>query len=219
MISVYGNCQAKQIFLMLTESKNFVNKYGNQAYIALNYIYEKEHMPIEQIIENFQKSKLLIYQPLSEKHKDYSTKHLLKFLPENCERVSFPYIFNDALWGYNVSGNHKDAINGEFELSQSNKIKERFCDNIKILQEKEKETDIKVSDFIIENIQKKELFHTQNHLSPYFFKQICIRILYILNLENDIENLDDRTYATYYPEYKYGYTEDAKRIFNFEFLK
>jgi hypothetical protein len=218
MISIYGNCQSKEIGIMLSKSKNFIDKYGTDTYLALNYIFEKEHRPIDEIIENFKKTDLLIYQPLSEKHYPYSTDNLLKYLPDTCKKISFPYIFNDAFWGYPVAGNFKDGINGDFILSDvyDDPI-QRFFYNIEITKQKESETIVKISDFILKNYTDVELFYTQNHPTPVIIKEACEQILNYLELDNDIKNLDTDEYKTYYGDFRWPYMRSSIETFNFKF--
>lgn len=218
MISVYGNCQSKEISIMLSKSKNFVDAYGTDTYLALNYIFEKEHRPVDEIIENFKKTDILIYQPLSDKHYPYSTNHLLNYLPETCKKVSFPYIFNDAFWGYPVAGNFKDGINGDFILSEAydNPI-DRFLYNVNITKEKEADTVIKISQFILDNYIDVELFYTQNHPTPIIIKELCRQILNYLEIDNDIDYIDHNEYQTYYGDFRWPYLKSAIDTFNFKF--
>lgn len=218
MISVYGNCQSKEISIMLSKSKNFVDMYGTDVYLALNYVFEKEHRPIDEIIENFKKTDILIYQPLSEKHYPYSTDNLLKYLPDTCKKISFPYIFNDAFWGWPVHGNFKDGINGDFILSEAyDNPMSRFLYNIDITKEKESETIIKISQFILNHYKDFELFYTQNHPTPMIIKEICRQILEHLKIDNDIEHIDPNEYETYYGDFRWPYVKNAIYTFDFKF--
>jgi hypothetical protein len=218
MISIYGNCQAKEILNMLSLSKNFVKKYGSESYTAMNFIFIKEHNPIDKIIENFKKTMLLIYQPLPEKHYPYSTDHLLEYLPKECVKISFPYIFNDAIWGYPVDGNYKDAVDGDFDLSNEyeNPLN-RFKYNLEITKNKEKTTVLKISDFINENYRDMELFYTQNHLNPVVIKELCRQVLEYLQIENDLYDINLETYKTHYGDFRWPITKKAKQQFEFTY--
>jgi hypothetical protein len=218
MISIYGNCQSKEIHNMLSLSKNFTEKYGTESYIAMNFVFIKEFNPIDEIIENFKKTDLLIYQPLPEKHYPYSTSHLLEHLPKDCVKISFPYIFNDALWGYPVDGNYKDAVDGDFVLSnQYENSLDRFNYNLDITREKEKSTVLKISNFINENYREMELFYTQNHLNPVVVKELCRQVLEHLEIENDLDDIDLNTYQTGYSDFRWPITQKAKQQFGFKY--
>ena len=49
-------------------------------------------------------------------------------------------------------------------------FEERMNICMRSLREKEKDCDIKVTDFILNNFKDKRLFITQNHLTDYFNK-------------------------------------------------
>lgn len=218
MISIYGNCQAKEIHNMLLLSKNFVNKHGTDSYIAMNFVFIKQFNPIDEIIENFKKTKILIYQPLPEKYYPYSTDNLLKHLPEDCAKISFPYIFNDAIWGYPVDGNYKDAVDGDFVLSnQYENSVERFYYNLDITKEKETATTLKISNFIEKNYRDMELFYTQNHLNPVVIKELCRQILSYLEIEDDLCDIDLDSYKTAYGDFRWPITKKAKDQFGFRY--
>jgi len=218
MISIYGNCQSKEIANMLGTSKNFTQRYGTASYQAFNYVFEKTHRPVDEIIQNFRKTDILIYQPLSDKHFPYSTNHLIKYLPAHCTLVSFPYIFNDAIWGYPVEGNYKDAINGDFDLPEGYMdILDRFNRNIALTREKESETAIKLSDFIQENFKEVELFYTQNHPTPVIIKEVCRQIMEYLGIENDLATLDVNIYSTYYGDFRWPILQAAVDAFDFKY--
>jgi len=212
MISIYGNCQAKEIHNMLLLSKNFVEKCGTDSYIAMNFVFIKEFNPIDEIIENFKKTDLLIYQPLPKKHYPYSTDHLLEYLPKDCVKISFPYIFNDAIWGFPVDGNYKDAVDGDFVLSnQYDDSLNRFHYNLNITKEKEENTVLKISSFINENFRDMELFYTQNHLNPVVVKELCRQVLEHLEIENDLDEINLDTYQTGYSDFRWPITRKAKQ--------
>jgi hypothetical protein len=178
----------------------------------MNFVFIKEFNPIDEIIENFKKTDLLIYQPLPEKHYPYSTDHLLEYLPKDCVKISFPYIFNDAIWGFPVDGNYKDAVDGDFVLSnQYDDSLNRFHYNLNITKEKEENTVLKISNFINENFRDMELFYTQNHLNPVVVKELCRQVLEHLKIENDLDEINLDTYQTGYSDFRWPITRKAKQ--------
>lgn len=66
-----------------------------------------------------------------------------------------------------IEKNPDISLNKLIEMYKTNKIdfkyKERYEKSLNILKEKEKDCDVKVSDYIEENIYKKRLFFTFNH--------------------------------------------------------
>ena len=218
MISIYGNCQSNEIGNMLSYSKNFVNRYGTESYVALNWIFIKSHNPIDEIIENFKKTDIIIYQPLPDKYYPYSTNHLLEYLPEGCEKISFPYIFNDAIWGWAVSGNHKDAVEGDFILSDEYEDPlARFKYNLGITREKEADTTLKIADFIEKNYLDTELLYTQNHPTPFLIKELCRQILSYLRIEDDLDDIDMNEYKSTYGDFRWPMKISALQKFGFRF--
>ena len=207
----YSNCQGQGL-------KYFLSDTIKEACFIIIYNYdiinEKGVIPVDIL----GKTDIFIYQPIDERHGEYSTdrsveNNILNHLPEHCKCISFPYIYNSSLWcivspaiidGY--VGDYPDMnkyINSEpieklkeqghtldsvIDMFMSGKIdfnyEERFNKCMNILRKKEKDCDVKVADFIEENIKKHKLFFTQNHPSSYVFVHCVNQILEILGYEN-----------------------------------
>jgi len=134
---------------------------------------------------------------------------ILSHLPPGCKRVSFPYIYNSSLWvlippanidgyigGYSgmdkyinsepieklkAQGHSLDVVlqkysNGEIDFDYEN----RFTKSIEILKKKEEICDVKVAEFIEQNIRKHKLFFTQNHPTTCVMVHCVNQILSIL---------------------------------------
>lgn len=71
------------------------------------------------------------------------------------------------------------------------KSKSRFDQNIKELHRREKTIDIKVADFLKNNVQHRKIMMTHNHPTGVVFKHMTDQILDILNISkrSSIENL------------------------------
>lgn len=87
-------------------------------------------------------------------------------------------------------------------------FKERWEFSFNILKDNEKNTDIKVSDFIENNFKNIELFYTNNHPTNYIFLEIANQIfdkINILKLEynSNWNNLDTR--KMHYDKYNISY--------------
>ena len=166
---------------------------------------------------------IFIYQPIDKKHGIYSTdtnieNNIMSYLSPKCKKISFPYIYNSALWilippsiSDSMIGNYGEAgkyINGEpieklkmkghsldevLAMYSDGKInfdfENRFNKCIKILKDKEELCDIKVSDYIVNNVRSKKLFYTQNHPSSHIFIHCVNQILQILSI-NDLCNVN-----------------------------
>uniref|UniRef100_A0A6C0J621 Polysaccharide biosynthesis enzyme WcbI domain-containing protein n=1 Tax=viral metagenome TaxID=1070528 RepID=A0A6C0J621_9ZZZZ len=155
---------------------------------------------------------ILIYQPLNEKHKKFSTNNILKLIKTTCKTISFPYIYNNSFYpikgpteiNQSHFGKHCHIIfdNSEcitnlidkklnldeiLKLYQENKInfnyEKRYNNTINILENREKVCDIKIIDFIKKNFTKERLFLLENHPTSIIFINITNQILKILNIK------------------------------------
>jgi hypothetical protein len=114
----------------------------------------KEDIPVEDL----QKADLFIYQPIKKEHGIYSThpdveNNFLTHLRDDCIKVSFPYIYNS---GAKQAG-QIDKVVGGWDGTKT------FDECITIMEEREKTTDIHLSNFIKEYNGTHKLFLTQNH--------------------------------------------------------
>lgn len=144
---------------------------------------------------------------------------VVSYLSDDCEKIAFPYIYNSAMWclvppaiadnligGYGEydqylnkevieelidSGHSLKQILKMFRRKQIDfKYAERFKQNIEILEEKEKQCDLVVSDYIVENVRKRKLFLTQNHPTTCVFIHCVNQILEKLGADYSF-NADD----------------------------
>lgn len=203
----YTNCQYKGLQHFL----EMFNKYTFDIIENYDIIKNKKPIPIDIlnqadifIYQPIDKTHG-IYSTLNEVE-----NNICSYLPDHCKKISFPYIYNSAFWILippaeidNCIGNYvNDRYNNSESielLKQKGKLlneviqmynehlidfnyKNRFDNDIKILQEKEKYCDIKVSDFIINNKTKK-LFLTQNHPTTCVYLHCINQLLVLLNEE------------------------------------
>jgi hypothetical protein len=179
---IYANCQGRGIKIFLQKHPLFnetIEIITLESYIFIN---EQLQLPIDL----FKTASFFIYQPVDNKYGYYATDHVKSYLPEHCQSISFPYIYNNALWPLfeDVQGIvGQEAISKLFEQGYSLKqvtdlffdeaidfkFEERFKQSISILKEKERMTDISISDFIACNLRKNKLFLTQNHPTSIVF--------------------------------------------------
>jgi len=149
-------------------------------------------------MDQLSKVDLFIYQPVQEKHGIYSTDRILSYLPESCcQRISFPYFYNNALWPLFRDG--KCIVNASpiIELLESGasvieiamqflslkidfQFQKRFQTTLHILAEKEAITTIKASQYILEHYKTEKLFLTHNHPSTQLFIHCANQILALL---------------------------------------
>lgn len=190
---IFANCQGGGIQKFLENHPPFSEKYN--CYHVSNFEMIREAKPLPY--ELFNKTSLFIYQPVSTKHGQYSTKEITSHLHPSCIKISVPYIYNNALWPFFQEGekiigretldflfangsNLKQVINFFLELKLDFNFKSRFKQTLDILVRKETETNTKVSQFIIGNLPEKRLFYTQNHPTNDLFIYCVNQILALL---------------------------------------
>ena len=207
-IVYYSNCQYAGINYFLQIS---VPTYYNIFHLE-NYglIKEKKSIPVDKLKE----ADIFIYQPIDKRHGIYSTdntieNNIMSYLSPKCKTISFPYIYNSALWCLippaNIDGyvgeypdidkyvnrepiqqlkSHGYSLNDVLRMYSNNEInfdyENRFEKCIEILRDKERKCDVKVSDFIVKHIGSNRLFFTQNHPTTCVFVHIANQVLSIL---------------------------------------
>jgi hypothetical protein len=187
---IYANCQGYGIELFLNKHDLYKNTFATFRLENHILIGQQASLPIDLL----NGASLFIYQPVAERHGCYATDHLKKYLPKHCQRISFPYIYNNALWPLYEEG---DFIMGEeiirelLEKGVSLKsvvdllceeridfqFEQRFQHTLSVLKQKEQETDVIMSDFIIRNIQRGKLFLTAAHPTSAVFIHCVNQIL------------------------------------------
>lgn len=213
-IVIYANCQSKGIRVCL----DTVIKANYTEIANYDYIQTKKDLPIDILRD----ADIFIYQPIDIKHGIYSTdpsieNSICTYLSPNCTKISFPYIYNSAMWSIvseqgipenvnDISSTEKykdvdaikklksqgyslDAIKTKFLNGEIDfEYQERFDKCMNILRQKESICDVKVVDFILKNIRNVKLFMTQNHPTTQVFIFCANQILSILNSERLIDN-------------------------------
>lgn len=207
----YGNCQVfYNIYDFLNKNQAFANEYESIRYV--NHDRDQFDSLSNINLDDIKNCDLFIHQPLDKKHGCFATDNIKQFLKKECLLISFPYVYNSALYSiYFESASTRWSIgslincgwlnifeliiqdkNIEFILNlyDENKLNfyfdKRFEICISSLKQKEKNCEIKVSDFILNNYKKYRIFRTQNHLSNFFVESIGNEILKILNITSKI---------------------------------
>ena len=193
-----GNCQNSGLVTYLKKNKEFADNYEIKIYANWEMIKNKDSLPIKELLN----ADLFVYQPLPDIYGCYSTDptvpdSLIHHLKSSCIQISYPYVFNSALWpiyqknhgqnswyGDNVinklllsKATHDDII----KLYQSNQIdweyENRFSESISILKTKEIITDVKISNYIESELQNRLLFLIPQHPTSIIFFNIVNQIL------------------------------------------
>jgi len=139
---------------------------------------------------------VFIFQPLSAEAAYKAPALIDELLPAWCQRISFPYIYNNALWPVVIEGNSVttsddlievvcsgaplDEVLADYDAGRLQfRFMERFIDTVSILRDREESCDVKVCRFIERQLLHKPLFLTQNHPTSLVFME-CARQIHLL---------------------------------------
>lgn len=207
-IVYYSNCQFRGIDYFLKKIYHDIKTFHISNY---ELITNQKVIPVD-IIKN---ADVFIYQPIDKKHGIYSTNsdienNIMSYLHPKCKTISFPYIYNSALWilippaiidsnigGYGKKSEYINSYSIDkfrlegysleqiLKLFSQNQIdfdyENRFNKSIETLKKKEELCDVKISEFIVQNIRKHRLFLTQNHPTTCVFVHCVNQILSLLD--------------------------------------
>lgn len=253
-----GNCQNTGIIHFLQKNKEFNENFEVKQYANWELIENQDSIPLSDI----RSADVFVYQPLRPVYGCYSTDPTIEgsigyYVNDKCLKISYPYIFSSAMWPIVQAGqnqnrwfggevindlviNKKLTIQEIVELYSRNQIdwnyKERFSKSIEILKGKESITDIKLSNFIVNNFQKQLMFLIPQHPTSSVFLYVANEILERLNFklisEDEIfgindANIEDSTYQLptcmfplhksaildYSLEYGEEYLEDSENFY------
>jgi len=162
-------------------------------------------------------------------------RYILPALDKNCLKCSFPfsyfkgyfpqYIWNsrnyleDSFTPYGDAKIQEFIENGysidmcveklrDLELFSGKELRDNLIDTLSELQKRESNCDIKISDYILENYQKKYLFYTPSHPVTELLIEVAERIFAYLNIQDyciTSENLpeNDGYEMIIYPSVRY----------------
>lgn len=211
-IILYGNCQ---ITIGIKSYLDFLNIFDIIVLSSFNLIYNK--INIDYNI--FNDCDIFIFQPVDDRFDNYSSNNLLKLCNEKCIKICIPFLYIDAFFPLIQKNNYHSLDGGSFKndntiisqniildlkkiynnneinnLYNSNKIdfkfSERFSENINRMKEKEKISNIKIVDFILDNFKEHKLMSVHVHPKKIIFDHIALQIYKLLNIENNInENI------------------------------
>jgi hypothetical protein len=229
----------------MLELTDFYETYEVHQYANWQLIQnDKMLIPINQL----QQADLVIYQPLSDVDNCYSTKKnnpnsFLNLLKNECNTISFPRIHNNAIFPiFHKTNNNKQLLYGKINNKPNSReellymydnnlldfdFDNRMAKNIEISKEKEKDTDVKIIDYIQANISKSKLFLTQDHPTTIIFNELTRQIANILDLNYDynmgltwdenITGLQDSVYGR--SDCQYPISRYSINHYGFEYIK
>ena len=205
-ILIYANCQGEAIKKLLLGQ----NPKLNITYVS-NYNCIHKNIPIS--IDLINQQDLFLYQPIKRERGKHSTDYILSNINQKIKCISFPYLYNTGMWcmvlnnnnlknGFNnsyvdfnentrISGlnqiknyyNIDTLINDFYEEKIDFNLKFRFIESLNKLKNIEKNTDIKICDFILKNYKKIQMFYRDCHPSVDLMVEITKRICKKINIE------------------------------------
>lgn len=219
-IYIYANCQGIGI-------KEFLKAKINNSQITNILNYEKLRTKESLNYDEISKCDIFIYQHVSASHGIYSTdinvsNSITNYLREGCTKIAVPFVYNSSLWSMFEEGDdiiNKEAIlnlkaNGfsldkifksydNFDLDFKYVFRDMYCRNT--LVEKEKNCDIKIANFIEEEITNLKLFLTQNHPTSAIFVNIVNQILKLVGIQGNLNYKEfDENYSQLPGIYKHN---------------
>jgi hypothetical protein len=198
-----------------------------------------------ELFKHITEADVFIYQPLDDIHGGNSTNKIISYLKEDCIKISIPYVFLNSITPFVIAylGDIEECIFSDAQkhvvrnMSEIRRLintfdkrqilrlydlnlidwgfENRHNDMIKFLRNKEKNIDIKICDYIEENISKKRLFvyysHPTTDVLMHMTNQIC-DILKIRHIQN--------TYSEdhFLRNLRIQYPTSSVKYFNMEFI-
>jgi len=232
---LFGNCQCSGVKKFL-EFSPFFSMYEVHQFKNWEMIQQEQHFPIQLL----QEADLVIYQPLSDVHGCYSTDlnspnsffHLLK--PE-CKTISFPRIHNNAIFPlfhkryqkpimYGYVNNNYSSLEELLHLYDTDQLvfdfDLRMKQNYDIGVKRDHDCDVKIIDFLYNNLNRK-LFLTQDHPTSFVFEEVTRQICTILQIpfhpqpvDENWTDLKDSVYG--HPSCQYPISRYAIRHFHWD---
>lgn len=230
MTVVYGNCHMGMIRRYLECSKEFTSKYGIYPFPLIQKIKDMD-IEYQSILRHCSLFLHQSVRSENEYGENYSSEKILQYVDKSCRIISVPnlygmpkYLFPQTDWEHNwyrgaikpfqidinvvswlCNGWSKEDImnaifvqGGVYAEAEIKNMWENFKAK---LQEREKEWDIKISDYILENYKREKLFCDRGHITSRMAREIALRILEFMEYKRDIsvelQGMDTREIPVY----------------------
>ena len=203
MVVAFGNCHLNVVRQYLEGHKGFSSEYGFYPFPTIDTI-EKHHLEYSGILEQCD---LFFHQSIRKDNRygeEYSSEYMLQYVRNSCKVISVPnlyglpkYLFpqsyeppqmgvlsrffldrNVIIWL--KEGKSEEEIiayilrGGIYSKSEIRYLWEAFK---KKMCDREKEWDIKISDYILDNYKRDKIFADIGHINSKTAKEIASRIL------------------------------------------
>ncbi len=239
MAVVYGNCHMEVIRLYLERHREFASEYGFYPFPMIQQLkdIQWDFSSVLQHCDLFFHQSVRKNNIFGE---EYSSESMFQYLPKSCETIALPnlygmpkYLFpqldmragsvgqfapffldcNIALWikeGKRLEEVKKYILGGG--VYSHEEIKTMWTSFVEKLKEREKEWDIKISDYILSNQRKNKLFSDPNHISSKTACEIAGLVLKYMGYEGkpgcELSLMDDLEAIVY---------KDVKEALGLEF--
>ncbi len=191
-IFVYANCQGQAFSTFWQKSLPDVQIRHVENWLALS-----GEKPVETFMNDVRNADVFIYQPISAQHGFLSTDPevdgILGATRSGCRHLSFPYLYNDALWPCFLDGplvsngavidpmleqgaTLDDVLRAYDRGAIDFRYQARLANTLEMLAARELETDVRVAKFIEDGFQSHEYFFTQNHPSTAVFLHVLSQL-------------------------------------------
>lgn len=197
-IVIYSNCHGALIHKILSHQDEIVSKYN--IFVLLCYIYAN-HEDLTKFMDKIQTADIFIYQIIYPKCQRISTYHenpncLLNHLNEKCVRISIPNVQCSLFYLHRLpSLTEFVKSNGILNIIEPDNTKKLlefsinvFNQSMEILKKKEEMTDIKIFDYLQNNLETKRLFIDKLHPCNDVIFEITQRLCAYCNLSSEITN-------------------------------
>jgi len=231
-IVVYSNCQGRPVCHLL--EKALSPHYECQIKFIRNY--EIAHAFEYLSVQNFVKTAdIVFYQPqrkLIDGRLFYDVPEIIKKdLPVACIKISFPYVFNSAIWPIVHDVDHLISSNFLVDLIKDGcdadrvdalyragdldfDFAGRWGSTMQILADRERFTDVKLAGFIGDNIHRDCLFFGHRHpRHPVYVEcaRQCLDLLSKNNISCDPSDVDMLANQA-------SFIEFSRRLFSCEYF-
>lgn len=209
-VVIFANCQSGAIGQTLSESDMFTKDYSWEFNPPVQSI--KTDAQIQSLISSVESADVFIYQNVNAESypKEVNTNFLLERLNPKCVKISIPSMYFDGYFPHlsTMAGKtgplnlvHDYFIASAYVLGSSKKeakdmilseslydvdfSKELANTSLENLSKREKEVDITIGGYILENYKKRQLFNQFNHPRREVIVYVCRRVLTKLNIASD----------------------------------
>lgn len=208
-ICALTNCQGNDIFqamrtLPIVQEQFTFKMFANYADNDMNAVIagvKEADIILYQPLPLADIQKMLHHHadgPIPATRATYSPEYLLTFKKAEAITISIPYIYCNWLWSVytyhstlhdgNVIKNllTKHSPEKILHMYRNNEInfelKARMEASIEILKDKEKNTDVKVVEYILENYKHKRLFYICNHITKHIAIHCANQVLQFIGI-------------------------------------